>query len=51
MDLEDIKKNIFSGAYNMLPYLIKEGITTEKVRSISIKTFNSISLPIYNHLT
>ena len=47
----DIVKNIMHGAYRMLSHLKKEGIDFENVRQISIKTFNSPSLPIYNHLT
>lgn len=47
-DVPDTVKNIIHGIYNMVPYLLKEGVKHNNVRSISIKTYNSISLPIYN---
>lgn len=51
MDLKDIVKNIIHGAYNTIPHILKESIKHTKVRQISIKTSESISLPILNQLT
>ena len=51
MENRDIVKNVMHGAYRLLGHLKKSGIECESVRQISIKTFNSPSLPIYNHLT
>ena len=46
----DLVKNIMRGAYRFLPYVL-ENIDVSKVRQISIKGYNSPSLPIYNFLS
>lgn len=51
MNTKDIVKNIIHGAYNTLPHLLKHNIKHNHVRQINIKTYNSISLPIFNQLT
>ncbi len=51
MTLKDCVKNIIHGVYNTIPHLFSNQTAKHNtVRSISIKTFNSVSLPIYNHI-
>lgn len=51
MGLKDAVKNIIHGVYNTVPYILKEAIKHSKIRQISIKTSESISLPIFNQLS
>jgi len=51
MDVKDVVKNVIHGVYNTIPHLLKHSLKHTAVRQISIKTFNSISLPIFNQLT
>ena len=51
MDLKDIVKNVIHGVYNTIPHILKQSLKHTSIRQISIKTFNSISLPIFNQLT
>jgi hypothetical protein len=46
----DLVKNIMRAAYRFLPYVLEE-VGVEKVRQISIKGYNSPSLPIYNYIS
>lgn len=39
------------GAYSLIANLLDTKVQPEHVRQISIKTYNSPSLPIYNYLT
>lgn len=50
MTNSDLVKNIMRGAYRFLPYIL-EDVDVSKVRQISIKGYNSPSLPIYNYLS
>lgn len=50
MSNQDLVKNIMRGTYRFLPYVL-EGIDVSKVRQISIKGYNSPSLPIYNYVS
>ena len=50
MSNAELVKNIMHGAYRFLPYLLEE-VGIDKVRQISIKGYNSPSLPIYNYLS
>ena len=43
----ELVKNIMRGAFRLLPYLL-ETVDVNQVRQISIKGYNSPSLPIYN---
>lgn len=51
MKNKDIVKNIMHGAYKIVSHLREAGLTFENVRQISIKTYNSPSLPVYNYLS
>jgi len=51
MGLKETVKNIIHGVYNTLPYILKDSIDHTKVRQVSIKTSESISLPIFNQLS
>lgn len=51
MGTKDAVKNIIHGVYNTVPHILKEAIKHSKIRQISIKTAESISLPIFNQLT
>ena len=50
MSNPDLVKNIMRGAYRFLPHVL-EGVDVSKVRQISIKGYNSPSLPIYNYVS
>lgn len=50
MSNQDLVKNIMRGAYRFLPHVL-EGVDVSKVRQISIKGYNSPSLPIYNYVS
>jgi hypothetical protein len=50
MSNADLVKNIMRATYRFLPHILEE-VGVEKVRQISIKGFNSPSLPIYNYLS
>lgn len=50
MSNSDLVKNIMHAAFRFLPYIIEE-VGVEQVRQISIKGYNSPSLPIYNYLS
>lgn len=49
MSNPELVKNIMHGCYRFLPYIL-EDVGVDQVRQISIKGYNSPSLPIYNHL-
>lgn len=49
MPNSELVKNIMHGCYRFLPYIL-EGVGVDQVRQISIKGYNSPSLPIYNHI-
>jgi ribosome biogenesis protein UTP30 len=51
MGIKDAVKNIIHGVYNTVPYILKDAIKHSKIRQISIKTSESISLPIFNQLS
>jgi len=51
MGLKETVKNIIHGVYNTLPHILKDSISHSKVRQVSIKTSESISLPIFNQLS
>lgn len=53
MIVKDLVKNIIHGAYNLIAQITSADskIDAESIRQISIKTHNSPSLPIYNHLS
>ena len=53
MNNKDLVKNIMHGAYGLISQILMcdKRIKTEDIRQISIKTYNSPCLPIYNHLT
>lgn len=51
MGIKECVKNIIHGVYNTVPHLLKGGVKHTKIEQISIKSFNSISLPIFNQLT
>jgi hypothetical protein len=50
MSNKDLVKNIMRAAYRFLPYILEE-VDVSKVRQISIKGYNSPSLPIYNFIS
>jgi ribosome biogenesis protein UTP30 len=51
MGLKETVKNIIHGVYNTIPHILKDSIDHTKVRQVSIKTSESISLPIFNQLS
>jgi len=51
MSTKDSVKNIIRSIYEMLPFILRSGVSPDKVQQILIKTSDSISLPIYNHLS
>jgi len=51
MGVKDIVKNIIHGVYNVIPHVLKDAVKHTKIKQISIKTINSISIPIYNQLS
>ena len=50
MDPNQIKENIEIVLPQILRKLRKCGVELEYVQQVSLKTFNSFSLPIYNHI-
>lgn len=51
MSVKDTVKNVIHGIYNTVPHILRDAIKHTRVRQISIKTADSISLPIFNQLT
>lgn len=51
MEVKNIVKNVIRGAYGLIAHILDGKITAKHVRQISIKTYNSPSLPIYTGLT
>lgn len=51
MATKEIVKNVIHGAYNTVPHILKYSVDAAKIRQLSIKTFGSVSLPIYNNLS
>lgn len=51
MSTRDLVKNIMHGAYGLISHILGAGIEPENIRQISIKSYNSPSLPIYNFLS
>ena len=51
MDVKQLVKNVIRGAYGLIAHILDGKITAQNVRQISIKTYNSPSLPIYSGLT
>ena len=47
MDVKELVKNVMRGAYGLVAHILDGTITADQVRQISIKTYNSPSLPIY----
>lgn len=50
MSNADLVKNIMRATFRFLPHILEE-VSVEKVRQISIKGYNSPSLPIYNYIS
>ena len=50
MESPDLVKNIMRGVYRTIPHIIGADLNPSDLRQITIKTFNSPSLPIYNFL-
>lgn len=50
MSNADLVKNIMHATFRFLPHIIEE-VGVEQVRQISVKGYNSPSLPIYNYLS
>lgn len=44
-------KNIMHGCYSLVANLLENNIEPKHIRQISIKTYNSPSLPVYCYLT
>ncbi|EGR27405.1 hypothetical protein IMG5_195870 [Ichthyophthirius multifiliis] len=51
MNIPDIVKNVIHSIYNAVPHLVQNKNLFEKVRQINIKTYSSVSLPIFNQLS
>lgn len=51
MNARELVKNVIHGCYNCLSHILSSKISYEKIRQISIKGYNSPSLPIYNYLS
>lgn len=50
MTTPELVKNIMQATYKFLPHILEE-VSVNQVRQISIKGYNSPSLPIYNYLS
>jgi hypothetical protein len=50
MGVRESVKNIMHAAYSLIANILENNIKVEHIRQISIKTYNSPSLPIYNFL-
>ena len=50
MDKAELVKNIMRGVYRVIPHILTKDLAPSAIRQITIKTFNSPSLPIYNFL-
>lgn len=50
MTTPELVKNIMQAAYKFLPHVLEE-VGVDRVRQISIKGYNSPSLPIYNYIS
>ena len=50
MDTPDLVRNIMRGVYRVIPHILTKDLSPSVIRQITIKTFNSPSLPIYNYL-
>jgi len=49
---DELVKNVKEGAVSLLAHMLHSGeLDIDNVRRISLKTYNSPSLPIYSHLT
>jgi len=48
MELKSIVKNIIHAVYNTVPHILKQSLKHTRIKQISIKTSQSISLPIYD---
>lgn len=51
MEIDQIVENIIEGIYDVLPWIIDNGLKTRNVEHIDLKLFNSVSLPIYNYIS
>lgn len=51
MDIKELVKNVIRGAYGLMAHVFDGKIGPEHVRQVSVKTFNSPSLPVYNGLS
>lgn len=51
MSNPDLVKNVMRGIYRALPHIVGSEVSLDHVRQISLKTYQSPSLPIYSHLT
>ena len=53
MKSRDLVKNIMHGAYGLASHIgySDKNLKASDIRQINIKTYNSPSLPIYNHLS
>ena len=49
-DTSALVKNIMRGVYRVIPHILTKDLAPSVIRQITIKTFNSPSLPIYNYL-
>lgn len=49
MDVIEVCKNVFHGIYNSIPHLLSDNRKHTQVKSISIKTSDSLSLPIFQN--
>lgn len=51
MEINKIIDNIVEGIYEVLPWILDNGLKIKNVEHIDLKLFNSLSLPIYNYLS
>jgi hypothetical protein len=49
-DTSALVKNIMRGVYRVIPHILTKDLAPSVIRQITVKTFNSPSLPIYNYL-
>lgn len=50
METSELVKNIMRGVYRVIPHILGHDLSPSDIRQITLKTFNSPSLPIYNYL-
>jgi ribosomal protein L1 len=51
MPVREQVKNIMHASYSLIAHILDSKVKPEHIRSVSLKTYNSPSLPFYNFLS